>query len=267
MTVVLRAEQVSVSFGATAALDNVDLELHEGEMVGLLGPNGSGKSTLLRSCARLLVPTGGRIELVGRDVHSTPTREIARRLAVLPQGPPVPEGLTVTELVRTGRHPHRGPWQRAGADDEQVVMEALARTGLEDMAERDVAHLSGGERQRVWLALVLAQATPVVLLDEPTTFLDLGHQWEVLELVDDLRRTGGLSVLVVLHDLNQAARFCDRLVVLDHGVVVAEGEPSEVLTDSLMRDVFGVDADMLTRDGRPVVLPHAAHRRRAVAPR
>ena len=243
-------------------LDSVSVSLEQGELVGLLGPNGSGKSTLLRACARLVPPSSGSVELSGEPVEQLGSREVARRLAVLPQAPPVPVGLTVKELVSHGRHPHRRAWTRTTRADEDAVVDAIARTGLDTLADRDVATLSGGERQRVWMALVLAQATPLVLLDEPTTFLDLGHQWELLELVAELRRSHGLTVMLVLHDLNQAARFCDRLVVLDGGRVVRQGVPGEVVTDALLAETFGVECEVLEQDGRPVALPRRASRSR-----
>lgn len=257
----LRVTDLTVTYGTRAVLDSVSITLDEGELVGLLGPNGSGKSTLLRACARLLTPSTGLVELFGQPLERLSSREVAQRLAVLPQAPPVPVGLTVRELVHHGRHPHRRAWTRASRADEDAVGDAIARTGLKSMAQRDVGTLSGGERQRVWMALVLAQATPLVLLDEPTTFLDLGHQWELLELVADLRRSHGLTVMVVLHDINQAARFCDRLVVLDQGRVVAQGEAGEVVTPSLLAETFGVECDVLEQAGRPVALPRRSHAR------
>lgn len=258
---VISVREVSVGYGDEPVLHRLCAELRQGEWVALVGPNGRGKSTLLRTCGRLLRPREGTVLLHGRDVNDIPTREVARQVALLPQGPSAPAGLSVREVVELGRHPHRGMLSRATAADRAAVDEALSLTGLHGFADRPAADLSGGERQRVWMALVLAQQTPTLLLDEPTTFLDLGHQWELLELVSDLRRRRELSVLVVLHDLNQAAQFCDRLIVLADGEVVADGAAATVITDDLLRTVFGISATVLVlQDHVPVVIP-----RRSVA--
>lgn len=254
-TPVIQVREVSVGYGGEPVLHRLSVELRQGEWVALVGPNGSGKSTLLRTCGRLLRPQEGTVLLHRRDLFGIPTREVAREVALLPQGPSAPTGLSVRELVELGRHPHRGMLSRASTADREAVDEALDLTGLRGFADRSAADLSGGERQRVWMALVLAQQTPTLLLDEPTTFLDLGHQWELLELVDDLRSRRQMSVLIVLHDLNQAAQFCDRLVALHQGQVVADGAAHEVITDDLLRTVFGIDATVLLQDQVPVVIP------------
>ncbi|QSB15872.1 ABC transporter ATP-binding protein [Natronosporangium hydrolyticum] len=257
---VLCAQELHVRYGETPVLAGLAAEVRTGEMLALVGRNGSGKSTLLRTLARLLPADAGTVLLDGADIARLPTAQVAQRLAVLPQGPVPPAGITVRELVEHGRFPHRGMFARATADDRRVVQEALDLTGLAGYADRYVDRLSGGERQRAWIALTLAQQTPVLLLDEPTTFLDIGHQLEVLDLVDRLRRDRALTVVLVLHDLNQAARYCDRIVALDQGRVVADGSPSSVVTPEFLASHFGVHATVTTDPvtGSVVCLPYAA---------
>ena len=249
----LVAQALTVGYGARSVLDEVDLALRRGEVTALIGPNGSGKSTLLRAMVRLLAPTGGGVLLDGRAIHELSTREVARRMAALPQQPEVPAGLTVSELVEQGRYPHRGALRTFGVEDRVAVERALEETGMTPFAARPLDELSGGERQRAWIALALAQDTPILLLDEPTTFLDLGHQFEVLELIGRLRACSGLTVVLVLHDVNQAARHADRIVALDEGVIVADGPPAQVVTEQLLREVFRVHARVdVGPDGIPV---------------
>lgn len=257
---VLQAERIVVDYGARPVLDDLSLSIGQGTTLALVGPNGSGKSTLLKALARLLAPRVGRVWLDGQPIIGTAPREVARRLAVLPQSPAIPQGLTVREVVQQGRHPHRGALRGLRSDDHAAVTDALDVTGLTGFADRMVDRLSGGERQRVWIALTLAQQTPLLLLDEPTTFLDIGHQLEVLALVARLRIERGLTAVLVLHDLNQAARHADRMVVLSGGRIVADGPPVEVLTPRLCAEVFGAHVTVITDPvtGTPVCLPHAA---------
>jgi iron complex transport system ATP-binding protein len=264
MTQRLVAAQITVGYGSRAVLDGLDLGIEDASFTALVGPNGSGKSTLLRSLGRLLRPRHGTVLLDGRSLAERSTAEIARELAVLPQAPPTPAALTVRQLVAHGRYAHLGPLRRSGQTDHEAVEDALRTAGLLELAERDVDSLSGGERQRAWVALTLAQRAPVLLLDEPTTFLDVGHQFEVLELLSDLRSRTGMTVVVVLHDLNQAARFADRLVVLHAGRIVADGPPAHVLDEALLAEVFGVTAQLISdpRSGRPVCLWSGAAKRR-----
>ena len=243
----LYAEELSAGYSASEAmvLHALTLEVREREVVALVGPNGSGKSTLLRALARVLAPRAGVVYLEGKSLRQWPTREVARRLALLPQGPTLAADLTVEELVRLGRSPHQGLLGLPTREDDEAVRRAIAETGIEALAPRRVSELSGGERQRVWVAMALAQEPQVLLLDEPTTFLDLKHQLEVLDLLRNLNQERGLTVVMVLHDLNQAARYCGRVVVLREGEVYADGSPAEVLTPKTLREVFGVEGRVL----------------------
>ena len=243
----LYAEKLDAGYPATEAmvLHALTLEIRDGEVVALVGPNGSGKSTLLRALARVLTPRHGVVYLDGKSMREWPTREVARRLALLPQGPTLAADLTAEELVRLGRSPHQGLLGLPTREDDEAVRRAIAETGIEAMARRRVSELSGGERQRVWVAMALAQEPQVLLLDEPTTFLDLNHQLEVLDLLRYLNGERGLTVVMVLHDLNQAARYCGRVVVLREGEVYADGTPAAVLTPKTLREVFGVEGRVL----------------------
>ncbi|MEY9846683.1 iron complex transport system ATP-binding protein [Streptacidiphilus sp. BW17] len=245
----------------SAVVADLDLRLPEGAVTAIIGPNGCGKSTLLRGLARLLRPSAGSVLLDGVDLHRLPSRQLARRLGLLPQQPTAPDGITVEGLVRLGRHPHQGlfsPWTRA---DQDAVEQALAQTGTVELRDRPVDELSGGQRQRAWIALTLAQQTELLLLDEPTTFLDLRHQLEVLDLVARLQRESGRTVVAVLHDLGQAARYADHLVVLERGRLAAAGAPAEVLTAELVARVFGVECRIVPdpESGTPLVVPAARH--------
>jgi iron complex transport system ATP-binding protein len=253
----LSAEALSLSYGPTPVVKAVTMQPPTGQISALLGRNGSGKSTLLRGFARLMAPASGAALLDGQAIHQLPTRDVARQLGLLPQGPEAPAGMSVRELVSLGRHPHRGRFGMGTPEDGPAVAEALALTGLDSLADRAVETLSGGQRQRAWIALTLAQRTDVLLLDEPTTFLDPAHQIEVMQLVSRLQAERGLTVLMVLHDLNLAARYADHLVLLADGEVLTRGTPAEVLTPAWLRAAYGVEADVLTdtRSGRPVVLP------------
>ncbi|MEJ3744861.1 ABC transporter ATP-binding protein [Actinomycetes bacterium KLBMP 9797] len=238
-------------------LDGLDLDLPAGAFTAIVGPNACGKSTLLRTLARLLKPRGGAVLLDGAALTELPTREVARRLAVLPQSPLVPEGVTVAELVARGRQPYQRWWRQWSTQDGSAVREAMALADVDALADRPVDTLSGGQRQRVWIAMTLAQDTGILLLDEPTTFLDLPHQVEVLNLVHRLRSERGRTIVAVLHDLNQAARYADHLVAMRDGAVVAAGPPREILTVDLIRDVFGLDCVVVPCpvSGAPLVVP------------
>jgi ferric hydroxamate transport system ATP-binding protein len=253
----LSARELRLQYGDTVVVASLSLALEAGQITALVGPNGSGKSTILRSFARLLKPAGGAVYLDGRDIATLPTREVARRLAILPQGPEAPEGVTVWELVGHGRYPHRGLIRSPTAADLTAIRWALEVTGLEAFAQRPVDRLSGGERQRAWIALALAQETPVLLLDEPTTFLDIRHQVEVMALVRRLNREHGIAVGWVLHDLNQAAAYSDRVVMLRAGQVYADGPAAEIMTPFNIREVFGVDVIIVPHPvtGLPTCMP------------
>ncbi len=253
----IRLEEVGAGYKQRIVLEGLDLGLQQGTITAIVGPNGSGKSTVIRTMARLLPARSGVVLLNGRDIRSFGSRGIARLVSVLPQSPSSPPGLTVRELVELGRFPHTGLFGRHGAEGKLAVESALALTGLSSFAERPVDELSGGERQRAWIALALAQGAGTLLLDEPTTFLDVRHQFEVLDLVSSLCTSGGMTVVMVLHDLLHAANYADRVVVVDSGRIVADGAPSAVLNVELMRSVFGVTAKIFTdpESGEMICLP------------
>ncbi len=236
----MRGEQITAGYGPVDVVHDVDVDPPAGRVTVLVGPNGSGKSTLLKGIARLHPIRSGAVHLGPTDARTLSGREMARRLAMLTQGRPTPVGLTVREVVSFGRYPHRGRWNRQDPDGPAAIARALALTELADLADRDADALSGGQAQRVWLAACLAQDTDVLLLDEPTTYLDLRHQVELLDLVRDLAEHHGITVGVVLHDLDQAAALADHLVLLDDGRVVAAGPPAEVLTADLLSRVYGL---------------------------
>ena len=253
----LHADRVTVGYGAAPVVHDLTLDVPDGRVTTIVGPNGCGKSTLLRTLARLLRPTSGEVVLDGRPIRSIGTREIATRLALLPQSPVAPEGLLVRDLVGRGRHPHQRWFSQWSPADEEVVESALAMTDTGALRDRPLDQLSGGQRQRAWIAMTLAQDTDLMLLDEPTTYLDLAHQVEVLDLVTRLNRERGRTVALVLHDLNLAARHSDVIVVMKDGRIVTQGSPTEVFTAPLLAEVFGLDADVLTdpRTGLPIVVP------------
>ncbi len=260
----LEARGLGAGYGDRGVLDGLDVRIAEGEFTAIVGPNACGKSTLLRSLARLLPASAGSVLLDGRDIRRLPTRDVARRLGLLPQTSIAPDGITVFDLVARGRFPHQSVLSGWSRRDEEAVRTAMRETDVEALASRPVDELSGGQRQRVWIAMVLAQQTPTVLLDEPTTFLDIGHQLEVLDLVSRLRDEGR-TVVAVLHEINHAARYATDLIVMRDGVVVAQGPPADVLTAETMADVFGVDARIIADPdtGVPVMLPRAVARRGA----
>ncbi|MFC0429623.1 ABC transporter ATP-binding protein [Kutzneria buriramensis] len=257
MTPRLRAEELRLGYGDSLVVDGLDLDVVGGTITAVIGPNGCGKSTLLRAMGRLLAPRGGQVLLDGKRIDKMPTREVARLLGVLPQSPQAPEGLTVADLVARGRHPHQAWYRQWSSDDHAAIDEALAMTGMTDLADRTLDELSGGQRQRAWISMALAQGTELLLLDEPTTYLDLAHQVDVLDLVQRLHGELGRTVVMVLHDLNLAARYADRLVALRAGKMVAQGRPHEVLTEDLLREVFDLEAKVIDDPvaGTPLVVP------------
>ncbi|MDF2492386.1 MAG: iron dicitrate transporter ATP-binding protein [Microbacterium sp.] len=259
----LVAEELVLGYADRTVIDGLDLAVPPGRVTAIVGANASGKSTLLRSMSRLLAPRGGRVLLDGAQVHRMPAKELARTLGLLPQSPIAPEGITVSDLVGRGRHPHQGILSRWTREDDVAVAEALAATDTTELADRSVDELSGGQRQRVWIAMALAQRTDLLLLDEPTTFLDVNHQVEVLDLLTDLNRTRGTTVVMVLHDLNLAARYADHLVAIHAGAVHAAGAPVDVLTEDCVRTVFGLDSRVIADpvSGKPLMLPIGRHHR------
>jgi iron complex transport system ATP-binding protein len=253
----LWADDLSLGYDQRIVVDQLSVEIPTGRITVIVGANACGKSTLLRGLARLLKPRTGAVLLDGQDISRLPTRTVATRLGILPQQPIAPEGITVADLVGRGRHPHQRWFRQWSAADEVAVTEALAATGLEDLAHRAVDELSGGQRQRVWIALALAQGTPLMLLDEPTTFLDLAHQVEVLDLLAELNEREHRTVVLVLHDLNLACRYADHLVAMKDGGIVAEGSPADVVTVELVAEVFGLRCEVVPDPltATPMVVP------------
>lgn len=250
-------QQVTLGYGRRPVSEGLDLHVPEGSVTMVVGPNGCGKSTALKALARLLAPVSGTVILDGADIRSLRTRELARRLGLLAQQSMTPDGIRVAELVARGRYPHQRMLQRWSGEDERAVAEAIRITGIEELQTLPVDQLSGGQRQRVWIAMVLAQQTPLLLLDEPTTFLDLAHQLDIMELCRELVHTQGRTVVAVVHDLSQAARYATHLIAMRDGAVVAAGPPGEIVTEELIREVFGVEAKVLLDEesGTPVVIP------------
>jgi iron complex transport system ATP-binding protein len=253
----LVAREVSLGYSGRTVVTDLSVVVPDGLTTVIVGANACGKSTLLRGMARLLRPATGSVLLDGQEIATLPSRQVARTLGLLPQNPVTPEGVTVVDLVGRGRHPHQSAFRRWSAADEQAVAEALELTDTVDLAERVVDELSGGQRQRVWIAMALAQQTDLLLLDEPTTYLDIAHQVEVLDLLSDLNEARGTTIVMVLHDLNLAARYGDHLVAMCEGRIVAAGPPSAVITEERVRAVFGMDC-LVVEDpvtATPLVIP------------
>ncbi|MGQ7261552.1 ABC transporter ATP-binding protein [Vreelandella sp. V005] len=257
----LTGEGLHAGYDAQTVLNGVNIVVEEGKLTVLLGANGSGKSTLLKTLARTLTPRDGHVYLDGKDIHRSNTREVAKRLGILPQGPVAPEGLSVKQLVGMGRFPHQGLWQKNAQQDADAIREAMAYTNVTEFAERNVDALSGGQRQRCWIAMVLAQQTDLILLDEPTTFLDLKVQVDLLELLSRLAHEKSRTLLLVLHDLNLAAAYADRLVMMRNGQIITSGAPREVFTTTNLKRVFDLDAHVIQdpESGCPICVPRKLH--------
>lgn len=253
----LSAEHLSLSYGSTRILDNITLKVPEGKISVIIGSNGCGKSTILRSLARLLMPQEGVVYLDGKVIHQQSSKEIAKKLSILPQGPEAPEDITVKDLCYYGRHPHKGLFSRQTPEDEAIVNRALSATKMTDFVDRTLDELSGGQRQRAWISMALAQDTDLLLLDEPTTYLDLAHQIEILELLRDLNRTHGRTIVMVLHDLNQAAQYADHLISIVKGKIYQEGPPEIVFTKNMIKEVFGLECCIIENpvDQTPLCIP------------
>jgi iron complex transport system ATP-binding protein len=255
----LSAEGLTLAYDQTLIIHELGITIPDGKVTALVGPNGCGKSTLLRGLARLMTPRAGSVLLDGKAIARLSSKEVARQLGILPQGPAAPEGMTVRELVAQGRYPHQSLLRQWSDEDEAAVERALATTSMGELAERQLDTLSGGQRQRAWIAMTLAQETPVLLLDEPTTFLDLAHQVEILSLLDELNEREGRTIVMVLHDINQACRYAHHLVAMKDGVVVAEGDPRDVVDHGMICEVFGIECHV-ARDpvsGTPLCLPQS----------
>jgi iron complex transport system ATP-binding protein len=255
----LSAKDLTVGYDKKMISEHLDLEVPEGMLTAIIGPNACGKSTLLRALSRLLKPQSGAVLLDGKDIHAQPAKQVARRLGLLPQSSVAPDGITVADLVARGRFPHQTLIRQWSAADEAAVVAAMAATGVTDLSGEMVDTLSGGQRQRVWVAMVLAQQTPIVLLDEPTTFLDIAHQIELLELCVRLNREQRSTMVAVLHDLNQASRYADHIVVMKAGRIVVQGDPRAVITAELIEDVFGLGCRIIDdpETHTPLVIPRS----------
>lgn len=255
--VALTTRQLTLAYDGNVIIQGLDLAIPQGKITTLVGPNGCGKSTLLRGMARLLKPQGGTVYLYGDAIAHLPTKALAKRLGILPQSPAAPEGLTVRELVAQGRYPHQTWLQQWSKDDELKVEEAIATTHLHEFANRPLDTLSGGQRQRAWIAMALAQNTETLLLDEPTTYLDLAHQIEVLDLLYQLNRQGKRTIVMVLHDLNMACRYGHHLIALRDGQVIAQGQPAAVVTEAMVEQVFALKSRIITDpvSNTPLCLP------------
>jgi iron complex transport system ATP-binding protein len=257
----LSAQGLSLGYGEREIVSGLDIAVPPGKLTIIIGANASGKSTLLRGLARLLAPTAGTVLLDGKSIHTLSTRDVATIMGVLPQTPIAPDGIVVADLVARGRYPHQGWFRRWSHDDDAAVADALAATDTAEFADRAVDALSGGQRQRVWIAMALAQGTDLLLLDEPTTYLDIHHQIEVLDLLTDLVRTGGRTVVVVLHDLNLACRYADHIMAMKGGRLVAEGAPSAVVTEGLVGEVFDLTSRVVLDpvSNTPLIIPIGRH--------
>ncbi|CAM4362338.1 ABC transporter ATP-binding protein [Paenibacillus alkaliterrae] len=255
----LTTSSLDIAYDDRLIVQNLNIAIPQGKITALVGANGSGKSTILKTMARIMNPAQGSVLLDGKSIHKQSTKEVAKQLAILPQNPTAPDGLTVAELVSYGRFPYQKGFGSMSKDDRSIVQWAIEATGMSHFAERPVDQLSGGQRQRAWIAMALAQETEILFLDEPTTFLDMAHQLEVLHLLQNLNESNNRTVVMVVHDLNHAARYAHHMIAIKTGVVVGEGSPLEVITPEIMREVFNIEADIVQdpRTGVPLCLPFA----------
>jgi ABC-type cobalamin/Fe3+-siderophores transport system ATPase subunit len=263
----LHGRALTLAYDRRLVSEGLDVQIPDASFTVVVGPNACGKSTLLRALARLLKPRQGTVVLDGEAIASMSSKEVARRLGLLPQSSVAPDAITVADLVARGRYPHQGMLRQWSRDDERAVLAAMQATGVDDLAARAVDELSGGQRQRVWLAMVLAQQTPLLLLDEPTTFLDIAHQLEVLDLCADLHEHHGHTVVAVLHDLNHACRYATHLIAMRDGAIAAQGPPGAIVDAALVEAVFGLRCSVVEcpETGAPMVVPAARRARRTAA--
>ena len=257
----LLAKDLTLAYDEQDIVSNLDVEIPDGKITVIVGANACGKSTLLRGLARLLKPRGGAVYLDGKAIHEMKTHDVAKELGLLPQSPVAPDGITVGDLVGRGRYPHQGWFRQWSAEDDEAVAVALESTGTAELVDRRIQELSGGQRQRVWVAMALAQETGLLLLDEPTTFLDINHQVELLDLLTDLNRASGKTIVIVLHDLNLACRYADHIIAMKKGTILAEGEPSTVINAAVITEVFGLSCEVCPDpvSGTPMIVPRGRH--------
>jgi len=258
----LETKSLTLSYGNDPIIDNLSLQIPQGKITVFVGSNGCGKSTLLRSIARLLKPQKGAVLLDGKEITKLRTKEVARNMAVLPQGPIAPEGLTVMQLVKQGRYPYHNLLQHWSKEDEQMVRKALKDTNLEQLVDRPVDSLSGGQRQRAWVAMTLAQGTDILLLDEPTTYLDMAHQIDILDLLFELNEKEQRTIVMVLHDLNLASRYAHHMVAIHNKTIYDQGKPEDIITSEMVRNVFQMECDISVDMlfGTPICIPHGRGR-------
>ncbi|MBC2127588.1 ABC transporter ATP-binding protein [Listeria marthii] len=254
----LHTDNLQISYDKRIIVDGLDIAIPANKITALVGANGSGKSTILKTMSRLMKPSKGAVFLDGKTIHSQPTKEIAKQLAILPQNPSAPDGLTVFELISYGRSPHQSSFKSITAKDREIIFWSLHVTNLTEFADRPIDSLSGGQRQRAWIAMALAQETDVLFLDEPTTFLDMTHQLDVLNLLKQLNQSENRTIVMVVHDLNHASRYAHHMIAIKEGKVIAEGTPVSVMTEQTLEDVFNIKADILIdpRSGVPLCLPY-----------
>jgi iron complex transport system ATP-binding protein len=258
----LKTSHLDIAYEDRLIVQDLNISIPAGEITALVGANGSGKSTILKTMARILQPKSGTVLLDGKSIHKQSTREVAKQLAILPQNPTAPEGLTVRELVSYGRFPHQKGFGGLKAEDRRVIDWALEATKMSEFSDRGLEQLSGGQRQRAWIAMALAQETDILFLDEPTTFLDMAHQLEVMQLLEQLNHDLRRTIIMVVHDLNHAARYSQYMIAIKQGQAISSGTPEEVVTTGVLREVFGIEADIVTdpRSGVPLCLPYELYR-------
>ncbi len=261
----LHIEDLSTGYGEKAISQHLTFPIPSGQITALIGANGCGKSTLLKTICRIIPPLGGTVTLDGKSLWDYDSRVLARKVGILPQNPSAPGELSVRELVMYGRAPYHGPFfSRGSQEDRDIVQWALEETDMMEFADRNVMALSGGQRQRAWIAMAIAQTTDILFLDEPTSFLDVAHQMEVLELVRHLNEAYGKTIIMVIHELNEAARFAHHLIAMKPGKILYQGSPEEVFHQQMLRDIFGIDAELIQdpRTGRPLCIPYSRYRKR-----
>ncbi|WP_440113803.1 ABC transporter ATP-binding protein [Paenibacillus sp. QZ-Y1] len=255
----LETSKLDIAYEDRLIVEDLSIQIPQGKITALVGANGSGKSTILKTMARIMNPKAGHVLLDGKSIHKQSTREVAKQLAILPQNPTAPEGLTVTELVSYGRFPYQKGFGSMRAEDKRMIEWAIEVTGMTEFHDRPIDQLSGGQRQRAWIAMALAQETDILFLDEPTTFLDMAHQLEVLQLLEQLNATANRTIVMVVHDLNHASRYAHHMIGIKKGQAIATGSPVEVMNCDVLREVFNIEVDIVVdpRSGVPLCLPYA----------